>query len=418
MTNDDILNVWYERILVGKLWRDESGKMGFRYDENWLNNYFSISQQLPLTFQEYLPAEGKAHRFFVNLLPEANARSKIVKDLKISNSDFELLKAIGGECAGAFSILPSDKKIDVPFHYQRLTHDQLEQILRRKGQVFNLATKDERPRLSLAGAQDKCAVLFDGQDYYLPNGAAPSTHILKFEVAGFRNIPVYEYYLNQLAKAIALPVVDIQLKQHEKEHYLLIKRYDRMSIGPLQVQRLHQEDFCQALGIGYEKKYQQEGGPTFQHCYAFIQRVSANPIQDAENLLKWQIFNFFAGNADGHAKNLAVIYQKNRQVTLAPFYDLVCTRAVERLDVNLAMSVGGVFNPSAITFYHWEILAKECEVRWNYLKQAIQQIAESLLENIEITLKQFENLYGAFPALQRVQHIITKQCNKTLKQLK
>ena len=106
MDKKNLLNVWYETQLVGQLWRDELNKIGFRYDIDWLQNGFAISQQLPLTNKEYSPSESASHAFFANLLPEGEARNRIVRNLKITDIDFELLKAIGGECAGALSILP------------------------------------------------------------------------------------------------------------------------------------------------------------------------------------------------------------------------------------------------------------------------------------------------------------------------
>ena len=333
-----ILHVWYGDILVGNLWQNEMGQIGFRYEKNWVRNGFSISQQLPLTVDEYTPADGKAHRFFANLLPEANARAHIIRDLKISNSDFELLKAIGGECAGAFSILPESHVANTKPHYQKLTEEDLKKIVLRKGNVSSFTTEKNRPRLSLAGAQDKCAIFFDGKNYFLPQDAAPSTHILKFEIIGYRHIPAYEYFLTQLAKTIDLPVVNCQLKKWDRDYFLQIQRYDRIIQNDKKTQRLHQEDFCQALGISHAKKYQQEGGPSFYDCYHLIQQISMNPLNDTENLLKWQIFNVLAGNSDGHAKNLALIYNQNHQANLAPFYDLVCTRAIERIDSRLALS--------------------------------------------------------------------------------
>lgn len=302
-----ILHVWYDDKVVGKLWQNAMGQIGFQYDKKWIRDGFPISQQLPLTTAEYSPVDGKAHRFFANLLPEANARTHLVRDLKISNSDFELLKTIGGECAGAFSILPEDHAPAIKMHYQKLSDDDLKKIVLRKGNIAGFTSEKNRPRLSLAGAQDKCPIYFDGKHYFLSKEAAPSTHILKFEVMGYRHIPVYEYFLTQLAKTIDLPVVDMQLKKIDRDYFLLIERYDRIMQDDKKILRLHQEDFCQALGLSHLQKYQQEGGPSFYDCFNLIKKISINPMRDAENLLKWQIFNVLAGNSDGHAKNIALL---------------------------------------------------------------------------------------------------------------
>lgn len=409
------LHVWYGKELVGSLWQNLSGLIGFRYEKNWISDGFPISQQLPLTIDEYSPESGKAHKFFVNLLPEADARMHIVRDLKISNSDFELLKAIGGECAGALSILPSDYEPSEKSHYRKLTSEDLKRILLRKGIVSGLTSSKERPRLSLAGAHDKCPIFFEDESYSLPLEAAPSSHILKFEVSGYRNIPVYEYFMMKLASAVGLPVAETELKRNNKEFFLLVKRYDRLFTEHKKIQRLHQEDFCQALGISYDKKYQQEGGPSFKDCFQLIQQVSTNPIKDVENLLRWQIFNVLAGNSDGHAKNLSILYKQNQQAELAPFYDLVCTRAIERIDTKLALSVGGEFNPDKISLSHWIKMAHDCNVREQYLEKMIQNLAEAILINLLATKDTFEAVFGAYPALQRIQIVAVKQCNRALK---
>lgn len=416
MKISNYLHVWYGNEQVGTLWQNLSGMLGFRYEQSWINDGFPISQQLPLSNDAYLPESSKAHKFFVNLLPEADARMHIVRDLKISNSDFELLKAIGGECAGALSILPMDYKPSEISDYRELTQEELRKILIRRGVVSSLTSSENRPRLSLAGAHDKCPIFFEDGHYALPLDASPSTHILKFEVTGYRNIPVYEYFIMKLAGAVGLPVAEVQLHKNDKDYYLLIKRYDRILKSQKQVQRLHQEDFCQALGVGYDKKYQQEGGPSFKDCYQLIQQVSIKPIQDMENLLRWQIFNVLAGNSDGHAKNLSLIYKKNFQAELAPFYDLVCTRASERIDTKLALSIGGEFNPEKITLEHWNKMALDCNMRQQYLKKMIQDLSEALLNKISDAEREFEATFGSFPALQRVQIVVNKQCKRALKQ--
>lgn len=408
--NNEVLNVWHDSNLVGHLWQDELGNIGFEYESTWIQSGFSISQQLPLKQKIYGSAERKAHLFFSNLLPEGNARSQIVRDLKIANSDFILLKSIGGECAGALSILPSDYSPDKSVRYKSLTKEDLKKIILRKGNVFNLAEKNHRPRLSLAGAQNKCPLYFDGNDYFLPEDAAPSSHILKFEIPEYRNILVYEYFMNKLAKQLKLPAVDCELKQNDDHCFLLVTRYDRI-IQDQHIFRLHQEDFCQALGFYYEKKYQQEGGPSFEDCYKLIQGISTAPISDTENLLKWQIFNYLAGNSDGHAKNLALLY-KDQHVQLAPFYDLVCTRAIERIDTKLAMSIGDGFNPNDISWKNWSQLAQKCDIREQYLKGLIKELAEQLFDAFGKAKNEFENEHGSYPALQRVQKVIFKQVKK------
>lgn len=414
MLDTDGLNVWSDQRLVGYLWRNTQGLIGFRYEEEWLaQGEFAISHALPLQAEEFAPAEGLAHRFFANLLPEGSARDQIVRDLKIANTDFDLLRAIGGECAGAFSILLAEHQPSRSHEYYKVSDEELANLVARRGQVYTWIAH-ERPRLSLAGAQNKCPILLKDDDYWLPRKESPSSHILKFELSDYRHLPAYETFTTLLAKAIGLPVVDIQLCLIADTHYALIERYDRHPLENGQIMRLHQEDFCQALGFGHERKYQEDGGPTFADCYQLVQDISIDPANDVQHLLRWQAFNVLAGNSDGHAKNLSLLHQANGEIRLAPFYDLVCTRAVERIDYHLAFSVGDERNPGIVTLKHWDTLANQCGLRPQFLRNQVLDVAHGLLENLRPVRENFENLYGEYAALQRVEQIVTKQCQRTI----
>jgi serine/threonine-protein kinase HipA len=414
MLDPDGLNVWSERRLVGYLWRNAQGLMGFRYDAEWLSQGgFAISHALPLRQGDFAPEAGVAHRFFANLLPEGGVREQVVRDLKLVNSDFDLLRAIGGECAGALSILRAEQEPSVHYEYQALAKDELALLVKRRGQLYAWGAT-ERPRLSLAGAQNKCPVLLRNGSYWLPKREAPSSHILKFEVAGYRHLPAYETFTTWLGAAIGLPVVDIQLRAADDGYFAAIARYDRYPDAEGRIARLHQEDFCQALGFGHERKYQEDGGPSFADCYRLIQNVSSDPANDAQHLLRWQIFNVLAGNSDGHAKNLSFLYLANGVVRLAPFYDLVCTRAIARIDQRLAFAVGDERDPGRISPRHWDELALQCEVRPRFLRGQIQLVAEGLLQHLQAARERFGQEYGAYPALQRVERIVLKQCQRAL----
>ena len=415
MLDPDGLNVWSDQRLVGYLWRNIQGLIGFRYDEGWLaRGGFRVSHTLPLRNGEFAPEDGFAHRFFANLLPEGGVRERTVRDLKISNTDFDLLRAIGGECAGALSVLQAEHEPSSEHRYHRITDEQLAGLAARRGRI-HLWTENERPRLSLAGAQDKCPVLVAENTYWLPMRESPSSHILKFELSDYRHLPAYETFTTLLAGAIGLPVVDIRLRSIAETRYALIERYDRQMSESGEIARLHQEDFCQALGFGHERKYQEDGGPTFADCFRLIRDVSSDPANDLRHLLRWQIFNVLAGNSDGHAKNLSLLYQANGEIRLAPFYDLVCTRAIERIDYRLAFSVGDERNPGVVSRKHWETLAQQCGVRPRFLLEQVQDVAAGLQQQLRPTRESFQRLYGEYAALQRVEQIATKQCRRTIK---
>lgn len=415
MIDPDTLNVWYEDRLVGYLWRNPVGAIGFRYESDWVEaGGFSISQSLPLATGDISSEDSVAHRFFANLLPEGGVREQIVRDLKIPNTDFDLLRAIGGECAGALCILPVERDPTDDGRYHPLLDKELAQLIARRGHIQFAVPHNKRPRLSLAGAQSKCPVLIRDDQYFLPEEEAPTSHILKFELPDYRHLPAYETFTNHLAKQIGLPVVDIELHSLDERFYARIERFDREWNDRGEVRRLHQEDFCQALGYGHEKKYQEYGGPTFADCHELLREVSTDPATDTQHLLRWQIFNVLAGNSDGHAKNLSLLYQPNDEVRLTPFYDLVCTRAIERIDHHLAFAVGGQRDPGLLTANHWDSLAAECDVGSRYLRGLLEETAASLMEQISLAKVRFEECYGEYPSLQRIEKIVRQQCSRVI----
>ncbi|NOZ54789.1 MAG: type II toxin-antitoxin system HipA family toxin [Gammaproteobacteria bacterium] len=132
-----------------------------------------------------------------------------------------------------------------------------------------------------------------------------------------------------------------------------------------------------------------------------VQNVSSDPAVDAEYLLRWQIFNVLAGNSDGHAKNLSFIYYPRGEVRLAPFYDLVCTRAIKYIDSNLAFSVGGERNPGRVMQTQWNTLANDCDVGQKYLNGLVKETGGNLLENMKSAREQFEQQNVALQRIRR-----------------
>jgi len=212
-----------------------------------------------------------------------------------------------------------------------------------------------------------------------------------------------------------LPVANIALRTLEKHQFVQISRYDRYLDNDSQVARIHQEDFCQALGYSHVRKYQNDGGPSFADCVALVRNASDDPAIDVQALLRWQIFNVLAGNSDGHAKNLSLLYHRDGSIRLAPFYDLVCTRAIERIDENLAFDVGGERNPSMVTMDHWQALAGECDIGARFMRDTVAETATQLMKCRGQVVEAFTIEAGEYPAIQRVLKVVEKQSNNALK---
>jgi serine/threonine-protein kinase HipA len=430
MDKANTLYLWYEKQLVGNLWNNDLDRIGFRYNADWLasETRFAISLQLPLQAEDFPADTGDAHRFFSNLLPEGQSRTHIINDLKISDSDYSLLAAIGGECAGAFNILPdaSEPESREDWGYTELSKEGLATLIRRRGNGINFRNESNKPiRLSLAGAQNKCPILIKDNSRFLPSNEAPTSHILKFQLADYTHVPAYETILMKLAKSIGMNVANIELRaldglpaSEPSKSFVEIERYDRVLDDKGNIIRLHQEDFCQALGYGYNKKYQADQGPSFSECLDLIRENSAEPTEDSQALIGWQIFNFLAGNSDGHAKNLSILYSKDRSLRLAPFYDLVCTRAVEGISTDLAFAIGAEYNPEKVYKRNWEEFAKELDVNARFLINTVEDSIEKILDHLPKVIQEFEHDYGEYGALQRVEQFIQGQCRSTSQKMK
>jgi serine/threonine-protein kinase HipA len=322
------LLVYLHSDLVGELAQNAGGMMQFTYRPEWLARTDSIplSRSLPL---ESVTFKGKQARpFFAGILPEEGPRRRIAEVLGISNqNDFAMLERIGGECAGAVSLLPENMAPPQLNEKQlrKLNGIELEKIISELPRRPLLAGESGL-RLSLAGAQDKIAVTVEGEKIALPLGNTPSTHIIKPEPDRFPGLAATEWLCMKLARAIGLNVPDTSLLQVGDKPCLLVQRYDRSLTPDGWVRRIHQEDFCQALGYPPEHKYQQEGGPLLRDCIALLREWSSIPALDIRTFLDGVIFNMLIGNADAHGKNYSLLYQYGER-RMAPFYDLVCTLA-------------------------------------------------------------------------------------------
>ena len=335
------LNVYYDRVLTGQLIQDDGGRMNFQYDTAWLAKPEPIALSRSLPLQEESFTQKQCRGFFGGILPEEDNRKVIARILGISDkNDFAMLEQIGGECAGAISFLPEDTVIpgDVE-SYRELADDELAKILRELPRRPLMAGEDGI-RLSLAGAQDKVAVRLDDENISIPRGSAPSSHVLKPAIDTYEGVVFNEAFCMALAHACGLNAAPVAIGQVDGIDYLLAERYDRIRDGDGNIERLHQEDFCQALGIPSQIKYQSEGGPSLAACFALVRDASSAPALDLIALLDAVIFNVLIGNHDAHAKNFSLLYLPDRSIRLAPLYDLVSTVFYPELTDRMAMKIG------------------------------------------------------------------------------
>lgn len=393
------LDVYWAEKKAGRLWLAANRTFIFQYGPEWVDSSESLPVSLRLPIRPEAFENDLSKPFFANLLPEAHIREMIAKSLGISErNDFKLLEELGGDCAGALSLLPEGRAPLNEGRYDLLSSEELDGMIDKMPQRPLLAAK-EGLRLSLAGAQHKLPVYLDKGALFLPKGAFSSTHILKPAIVRLGDTVENEAFCMRLAEACGLPVPRTDIWQG-KNRALLVQRYDRTLVAGAPV-RLHQEDFCQALGFGYEQKYEAEHGPGLRDCFALLEEHSSQPIIDKRNILRWVVFNYIIGNCDAHAKNISILITRDG-FRLAPFYDLMSTAIYPGLDQKLAMRVGGENRPDWVMKRHWERLAEEAGVGAKAVIGICNDLEEALPAAAIRLAKDFVTKHGGKDTVQKI----------------
>ena len=382
-----VLDVYLGRRLAGRLTQDEHGLTTFGYDAEWLatSDAVPLSHSMPLRSGVFGRNECRA--FFAGVLPESGKRSLVARNLGVSaNNDYALLERIGGDCAGAVTFIESGRSLPPEKGDYRLVDEgELEQLL------FGLPGRplmagEAGVRLSLAGVQDKLAVrIMDGK-VYLPLDGSPSSHILKPAIKEYPDVVQNEAFCMRLARAVGLNVAHVAVGRAGAVDYLCVERYDR-SVGPAGLLRDHQEDFCQALNVSPDNKYQAEGGPSLKDCFNLLRSASSSPVRDLQAMLDAVVFNCLIGNDDAHGKNFSLLYGRDvtgrRTVGLAPLYDLISTARYENLSKAMAMKLGGESDSQKLSQVHFAKFAKDVGLTKPIVRTRVAELASATAKAID-----------------------------------
>jgi serine/threonine-protein kinase HipA len=362
------LDVFMTGELIGHLREDDGGVMAFGYSRLWLARTDAIPLAPNLPLDEQWHAGEFVAAYFDNLLPEGGVRDFAARALHVSPGNvFALLERFGGDTAGALALLPQGQLPSPRPRYLPMTHEAVHKCFASsRGIPINLAGGEAR--IALAGAQDKMAVFIAPTGAMaIPLGDAPSSHIVKPSMDHRAHLPqtaINEALVMGLAAAIGLDVAPVRYAPELDA--AVMARYDRQWGGG-HLQRLHQNDLCQTLGIEPGRKHESEGGPTLPMCCAAVMQHSSKPALDKKRMLEWAVFNVAVGNMDSHAKNLSLL-ATGGHTRLAPFYDLVCTTVYEHLSRRFAFKIGGESRPGWIMGRHWDRLAVELAVKPQLLR--------------------------------------------------
>jgi serine/threonine-protein kinase HipA len=326
------LNVFLNSRLVGQLRREASGAISFQYDPSWIAWDYAIpvSLSLPVRAQEYAGAPVIA--VFENLLPDNdNLRRKIAARARAEGIDaYSLLGAIGHDCVGALQFLHSDSQPSPAGTVEAtpVTENEIADILNNLAAAPLGITEDESFRISIAGAQEKTAlVLLNGQ-WHKPRGTTATTHILKPSMGKLSNgmdltdSVENEYLCLRITDALGLPTAKASMATFGERRVLVVERFDRRWTTDTRLLRLPQEDFCQALSVPPTLKYESDGGPGIEKIVQLLQG-SDEPLLDQRSFLKANIVFWLLGAIDGHAKNFSVFLSSGGRFRITPLYDVL-----------------------------------------------------------------------------------------------
>jgi len=412
------LEVWLFTDRVGTLTLVE-GRLNFAYTPAWLSQAgaVALSASLPLRAEPF--DDGAARPFFAGLLPEGQLRRLIARQFQVSGqNDFALLDRIGGDCAGAVTFLEPGQVIrghpdGDEVHW--LTDDEVVAVIDELPRRPMLAGEDGL-RLSLAGAQDKLPVVFDGTRIGLPLNGTPSSHILKPAIHSVPDSVINEGFCMALADVMQLMPAKSKVHEVRGRSFLLVERYDRQIDAHGWRKRLHQEDFCQALGVVPEMKYQIEGGPDLAQCFALTRSATRPSAPHILRLLDCVIFNALIGNHDAHAKNFSLLYA-GKTVVLAPVYDSLCTAVYPTLTPKMAMKMGSKYKFSEVQPRHWEQFAQSVGLNWAPVRRRILQLAESLPTSSRKLQSDPAFNFAGNALVEQINVLIEQRCALTIRRL-
>jgi serine/threonine-protein kinase HipA len=429
------LQVLMNGYAVGYLSKSPNGSISFWYDQSWLLTAEArpISLSLPLTSKKY--EDARVYNFFDNLLPDNNSiRSKIQSRFNVTtNQPFDLLRAVGADCVGAIQLcenqlIPNVRTITA----NPLSLAEIAELLTGYQNVplgMILAVDDFR--ISLAGAQEKTALLWHHQQWHRPTGATPTSHIFKLPIGVIRHSGLNlqdscenEWLCLEIAKAFGLPTANAQMQVFDGVKVLVVERFDRRWSSDLSwLMRIPQEDCCQALGVSSHLKYQADGGPGIAEIMKLLVG-SKNAEDNREQFFRSQVLFWLLGAIDGHAKNFSVYIEANGSYRLTPLYDvisaypLLANKSLSGQKVKMAMAVKGTSGNhylwSKIQPRHFLATAQVVDFSEAKATQILREMlgqASAIARELEAKLPVGFPLHVSTPILQGMVKLAEKHVN-------
>ena len=405
------LTVYLNNRHVGQLSRDPSGGLSFGYAQSWLEwqHALPVSLSLPLRKDRYFGAPVQA--IFENLLPDYEPlRRRIAQRVGAPGTDaFSLLAEIGRDCVGALQFLPEGEepgKGTKPTG-RPVNNEQIADIL-GKLDIAPLGIRGDRDfRISIAGAQEKTALLYYNGEWIQPTETTPTTHILKPSIGRLPNgmdlshSVENEYLCLRLLRQFGLACAHAEIKRFADKTALVVERFDRRWTSDNRLIRLPQEDCCQALSVPPTRKYQNQGGPGVAEIMSLL-KASDNPGPDRYDFFKANVLFWLIGATDGHAKNFSLALLPGGRFRMTPLYDVLTAqpsadaRELTRKDFRLAMRLGSSnhYRVHDICRHHFVETGTEAGLSQRAVEALLEDVSSRATEAIERTMT---DLPSGFP---------------------
>ena len=352
---------------IGRLLRSPNGRTSFVYDDAYRRSETArpLSLSMPLGLTEHGRATVEA--FLWGLLPDNELiLERWAKRFRVSaRNPFALLEHVGADCAGAVRFVsaarPETRSADLGAIQFVLRRGIAERLRALAGDASAWRAPADEGQFSLGGAQPKIALWSDGKRWGVPYGRTPTTYILKPGVAGLDGHAENEHFCLSLARGLGMPVAASRVLHFEDQVAIVVERYDRR-VSRDGVERVHQEDVCQALAVPPSKKYESAGGPGVKAVAALLREHSGAPDEDIGTFVDSLAYSWLIAGTDAHAKNYSLLIGERGRVRLAPLYDLASALPYRHLAVHklkLAMKIGGKYRLREIGAHQWGKFAGE-----------------------------------------------------------
>jgi len=380
------LDIYYNSIKVGTLLlKPQSNDIYLNYCDTWQQNGFSLSPLLPLDRNF---TNNQVKNFIENLLPEGDGLDMLISYLQISKTNkFALISSIGRDVSGALDfIIPNSKAIETTF--REVSSEELAQRIRKRKEI-PISVWDDKPRISIAGVQEKLPITKLNGKYGFGEGKLSSTHILKFDKKD-ENLVLNEYLSLHLARVAGLNVAKAEIKYFENEQVLEVERFDRKIISDQEIQKIHVIDSCQSLCLPVSYKYERNFGSgrdvkdiregvSFEKLQSLINRCTI-PLIENKKILEWTIVNLCLGNSDAHGKNIS-FFKDDNGMKITPFYDIVNIALYKNdYETDLAMAINDEFNIDNIRSYDLIEFCDEISVKMNQFRIIFKKISNKIFQ--------------------------------------